>query len=213
VADAWKAARYAEIVDLTGGSDELALLFYRARALARVGRWADAAEIYAKVAASDLDRRAEALYRSADAFERARLHGRALDMANQAISLGGPNADHAWGIKLASLTGVGQYQAAAESAGEYLDLFPGGAHVGEACFVQGTGLRLGKKWGAAAQAYGSFLSRGAGPTAMRDDASFYHGYCLLRSGNAEAGRRALEEYMVAFPRGRHFQQAQTALTQ
>lgn len=213
VEEAFAAARYAEVIELTASANDNALRFYRARALARVGRWAEAGEVYAAVAVDDHGRRAEALYRASSAFKRARLYSRALDMSNQAISLGGPNADHAWGVKLSALTGLKQYQAAAAQAGVYLDLFPGGAHVGEAYFVQGTGQRLSKKWSAAARAYGSFLSRGTGPTAMRDDASFYHGYCLQRAGNAEAGRRALEEYLVQFPRGRHVQQAQTALAQ
>jgi hypothetical protein len=213
VEDAFVAARYAEVIELTANADDSALRFYRARALARVGRWAEAGEVYAAVAIDDHSRRAEALYRASSAFKRARLFARALDMSNQAISLGGPNSDHAWGVKLSALTGLKQYQAAASQAGVYLDLFPGGAHVGEAYFVQGTGQRLSKKWSAAARAYGSFLSRGTGPTAMRDDASFYHGYCLQRAGNADAGRKALEDYLVQFPRGRHVQQAQTALAQ
>jgi hypothetical protein len=213
VEEAFAAARYAEVIELTSDTADNALRFYRARALARVGRWAEAGETYAVVAEDDHSLRAEALYRASSAFKRARLYPRALDMANQAISLGGPNADHAWGIKLSALTGLKQYQAAASQAGVYLDLFPGGAHVGEAYFVQGTGERLSKKWSAAARAYGSFLSRGTGPTTMRDDASFYHGYCLLKAGNGDAGRKALEDYLVQYPRGRHVQQAQTALSQ
>jgi len=213
VEEAFAAARYAEVIELTASTGDSALRFYRARALARVGRWAEAGDIYAAVASDDHGRRAEALYRAASAFKRARMYPRALDMANQAISLGGPNADHAWGVKLSALTGLKQYQAAASQAGVYLDLFPGGSHVGEAYFVQGTGLRLSKKWSAAARAYGSFLSRGTGPAAMRDDASFYHGYCLLRAGNTDAGRKALEDYQVQFPRGRHVQQAHNALAQ
>ncbi|MBW2276466.1 MAG: FecR domain-containing protein [Deltaproteobacteria bacterium] len=211
VEEAFAAARYADVIDLTLSSPDSTLRFYRARALARVGRWAEAGDTYAAVASEDHGRRAESLYRASSAFKRARLYPRALDMANQAISQGGPNADHAWGVKLSALTGLKQYQAATSHAGVYLDLFPGGAHVGEAYFVQGTGLRLSKKWSAAARAYGSFLSRGTGPAAMRDDASFYHGYCLLKAGNADAGRNALEDYQVQFPRGRHVVQVQTAL--
>jgi hypothetical protein len=48
---------------------------------------------------------------------------------------------------------------------------------------------------------------------MRDDASFYHGYCLLQAGNAEMGYRALEEYLVGFPRGRHVVQTKAVLAQ
>jgi hypothetical protein len=211
VAEAWRNGKYVEVVELTAGAGDARLMFYRARALGRIKRWSESGDVFATVAGQDPARKAEALYRAADAFKRARMYTRSLDMANQAIAMGGPNADHAFSVKLGALTGLGQYQAAAASAGVYLDIYPGGAHVGEAYFVRGTGERLSKKWRAAARAYGSFLSRGTGPAAMRDDASFYRGYCLLKAGDADAGQKALEEYLVDFPRGRHAGQAKTAL--
>jgi len=210
----WNAKRYGEIVMLVDVAErDTELLHFRARALAKLRRWRESGATFALVAKDDPGRRAEALYRSADAFSRGKDFSRSLDMAHQAISMGGPNADHAWKVKIGALSGMGQYQAAAAAAGVYLDLFPSGAHVAEAQFARGTGLRLGKKWSQASQAYGSFLKVGKGSAPMRDDASFYYGYSLLKAGRADAGRTNLARYLRDYPSGRHAEQARAALGQ
>ncbi len=212
VEEQWSGGRYARVIDLTEEvRSDAELLYTRARALARLHRWREAAVCFERVAGLDSARNGEALYLSADAFRRAVDFERSLDLAERAIAAGGPNADHAWGVKLSALTGMGKYSAAAAAAGVYLDRFPSGAHVGEAHFVRGTGLRLERRWEEAVRAYEEFLSTERGSAAMNDDAEFYSAYGLLRSGRTQTGREALESYLVRHPQGRHADRARAAL--
>jgi len=212
VADLWKAGRYQEIVGLTKRAGlDADVLFYRAKALSKLGRWRDAGETFGAVAGMSPSSRPEALYLAARAYSRAKAFDRSLDMAQLAISVGGPNADHAWRIKLGALSGSGRYGEAARAAQEYLEQFPGGAHVREAVFVRATGLRISREWGAAAVAYSRYIGSGPGGGAMGDDAAFYLGYCKMRAGSDAEGRRHLEKYLEQYPTGRHAGQASKAL--
>jgi len=199
--DAWKRSAPSDVD----------LLFRRARSLGRLGRWAEAVEVYGRIAGMDRERRGEAFYLAADASSRSGDFAAAVALADRAIAAGGPNADHAWSVKFGALTGMERYGDAAAAAAAYLASHPAGAHVGEAHFVRGTGLRLERRWGEAARAYGSFLERGEGAAAIREDGRFYHGYCLLMSGSREQGAAALETYLVDYPYGRHARQARVAL--
>ncbi|MFO8071622.1 MAG: FecR domain-containing protein [Polyangia bacterium] len=212
VEEHWSGGRYARVIDLTEEvKSDAELLYTRARALARLHHWREAAICFERVAALDSARKGEALYLSADAFRRTVDFDRSLELAERAIEAGGPNADHAWGVKLSALTGMGRYSAAAAAAGVYLDRFPSGAHVGDAHFVRGTGLRLERRWEEAVRAYEEFLSTERGSAAMNDDAEFYSAYGLLRFGRTQTGREALESYLVRHPQGRHADRARSAL--
>jgi hypothetical protein len=217
VAEQQRLQHHEAVIDLTGeawkrGAPlDVELLFQRARALGSLGRWSEAAEVYRRLAAIDAGRGAEALYLAADALRRAGDFAGSAAIADRAIDAGGPNADHAWSVKLGALTGLGRYQDAAEAAEAYLAVHPTGAHVGEAHFVRGTGLRLERRWGDAAAAYDRVVESGEGSGAILEDGEFYHGYCLLMSGKREAGAAALEAYLIAHPYGRHARQARAAL--
>jgi tetratricopeptide (TPR) repeat protein len=217
VAEQQRLAHHDAVVELTDDVFESAapagadLLFRRGRSLGQLGRWSEAVEVYKRIAAIDAGRAAEALYLAADALRRAGDFAGSAAIADRAIDAGGPNADHAWSVKLGALTGLRRYQAAAEAAETYLASHPAGAHVGEAHFVRGTGLRLERRWGDAAEAYGRFLERGEGSAAILEDGKFYRGYCLLMSGNRDAGIAALEAYLDEHPYGRHAGKARTAL--
>jgi ferric-dicitrate binding protein FerR (iron transport regulator) len=212
-----RGQRHEEVLALTEDawrgpvSSDSELLFHRARSLGRLGRWAEAAGVYRRIADSDRARGPEALYLAADALRRARDYAGSAAVADRAIAAGGPNADHAWSVKFGALTGLGRYQDAAEAAEAYLAAHPGGAHVGEAHFVRGTGLRLERRWGEAAAAYGRSLERGEGSAAIVEDGRFYRGYCLLMSGQREQGAEALEAYLGEHPYGRHAAKARAAL--
>ncbi|HUT76707.1 MAG TPA: tetratricopeptide repeat protein [Polyangia bacterium] len=217
VAEQQRLQHHDAVVELTGGAWErggttdMDLLFRRARSLGYLGRWSEAAEVYRRIAAVDTGRRAEALYLVADALRRAGDFAGSAAVADRAIDAGGPNADHAWSVKFGALTGLGRYEDAAEAAEVYLASHPTGAHVGEAHFVRGTSLRLERRWGEAAIAYGRFVERGEGSAAILEDGKFYSGYCLLMSGLRKEGARALEAYLLEHPYGRHARQARAAL--
>jgi hypothetical protein len=217
VSEQQRLGHHETVVELTAGAGEVTgsasvdLLFRRGRSLGQLGRWNEAAEVFRRIVEVDGNRAAEALYLAADALRRAGDFAGSAAVADRAIAAGGPNADHAWSVKLGALTGLGRYQDAAAAAGSYLAAHPTGAHLGEAHFVRGTGLRLERRWGEAAVAYGRSLERGEGSTAILEDGEFYRGYCLLMSGLRDEGARALETYLLDHPYGRHARQARAAL--
>jgi ferric-dicitrate binding protein FerR (iron transport regulator) len=209
----WRAARYAEIVALTDGpGTPPAALFHRGKALAALGRWAEAGAAYAGAAAGGGELAGEALYLSAAAHQKAGDLPESLAMSERAAARGGPNADHASRLVFIAQLGLGRYADAGRSASGYLAAFPEGAHVAEARFVLGTGLRLSKSWAAAAVAYADFAALGRGEPQMRDDAAFYVGYCQLMAGSAAEGKKNLELYLASNPSGRHVEQARAALS-
>jgi len=209
----WRAGRYAEIVALTQEpGTPPGQLFYRGKALGALGRWAEAGGAYADAAAAGGERGGEALYLAAAAHHKAGNLSDSLAMSERAASRGGPNADHARRLIFISLFGLGRYGDAGRSASEYLSAFPEGAHVAEARFVVGTGLRLSKSWAPAAAAYAGFTALGRGEPQMRDDAAFYVGYCQLMAGSAAEGKKNLELYLASTPSGRHVEQARAALS-
>jgi tetratricopeptide (TPR) repeat protein len=212
VRDLWNAGGYAQILDSTKGVGlDPELLYFRAKALAATGSWQEAGEAFGAVAGMSRPLRPEALYLSARAYSRAGAFERSLDMAELAISVGGPNADHAWRLKLGALSGMGRYVDASEQAARYIAVYPAGAHIGEAHFVRATGLRVSKMWSDAAAAYGQFLDKGKGSPAMMDDAEFFLGYCKTKAGRAGEGRLDLERYLASHPQGKHSEQARAAL--
>jgi ferric-dicitrate binding protein FerR (iron transport regulator)/TolA-binding protein len=209
----WRAGRYTEIVALTQEpGTPPGQLFYRGKALGALGRWAEAGGAYADAAAAGGEQGGEALYLAAAAHHKAGNLPDSLAMSERAASRGGPNADHARRLVFISLLGLGRYGDAGRSASDYLSAFPEGAHVAEARFVVGTGLRLSKSWAAAATAYAGFTALGRGEPQMRDDAAFYVGYCQLMAGSAAEGKKNLELYLAGYPSGRHVEQARAALS-
>jgi TolA-binding protein len=208
----WKKHNYHKIITITGNiNSDMQLLFYRAKALKKLNRWSDAAQLFEQLAEKGY-RKAETSYLSAAAYGTARQFAKSFKMALLAIACGGPNADHAWRLKIHALLNMHNFRAAMQAANEYIMLYPAGAHLAEAYFVKATGLRMEKNWQGALNFYKKYLKKSAGKSGIRDESQFYYGYCMVKAGKINSGKQAIENYLASFPRGKHAKQARIMLS-